>query len=319
MPPEHEMRPLASVPPLPDGNSVVFSVGGREVRVEGDAALVLAVVGRCDGRSTVSRIAEQVGGEPEDVRGLIEGLAEQRVLVDATRAWQSFHRASANGRGFYAMPIEPEELTALMERRWRPPAVDRSVPLRPADTAVGEIAGRRSSGTAAEEPRGPSFDELSTLLAAMYSFGAGGHQTVPSAGAFYALTLHVIVRSGPEPLEPGLWWHDAYGGQLALVRGGEPDVERIFLHHPVTDAVFERGHPIVVVSADVERPSRKYSNRAYRFALMEAGAVMQNAYLVGTELGVPVRAIGGFLDEPLDEVVDMPEGCVSLLALLVGA
>ena len=52
---------------------------------------------------------------------------------------------------------------------------------------------------------------------------------------------------------------------------------------------------------------------------MEVGAAMQNAYLAGAELGVPVRAIGGFADRATAELLDLQGGAEPLLVLLLGA
>jgi nitroreductase len=46
---------------------------------------------------------------------------------------------------------------------------------------------------------------------------------------------------------------------------------------------------------------------------------MQNAYLAAAELDLPVRAVGGFDDEGLHELLDLPERVRPLLALLIGS
>ena len=47
----------------------------------------------------------------------------------------------------------------------------------------------------------------------------------------------------------------------------------------------------------------KYGLRGYRFALLEAGHVMQNALLAATAMRVPALPLGGFYDCRLDELV----------------
>jgi hypothetical protein len=51
---------------------------------------------------------------------------------------------------------------------------------------------------------------------------------------------------------------------------------------------------------------------------MEAGAAMQAAYLTATELGVPIRAIGGIDDRAVHRFLQLPETAVPLLAILIG-
>ena len=91
------------------------------------------------------------------------------------------------------------------------------------------------------------------------------------------------------------------------------------LAHDVTDPLLARDEPLIALSADMRRPSRRYGARGYRLALMEAGAVMQNAYLVGAELDVPVRACAGYLDAGVGSLLELPDGVVCVLLLFAGA
>jgi SagB-type dehydrogenase family enzyme len=47
----------------------------------------------------------------------------------------------------------------------------------------------------------------------------------------------------------------------------------------------------------------KYGQRGYRFALLEAGHVVQNAVLAAAALGLAALPVGGFYDRRLDAVV----------------
>jgi SagB-type dehydrogenase family enzyme len=93
----------------------------------------------------------------------------------------------------------------------------------------------------------------------------------------------------------------------------------VILHDPVADALVAAGGPVVFISANLERTSRAYANRGYRWALIEVGAVLQNAYLVAAELDVPVRAIGGFLDERTHAFLGLPDHVRPMLAVLLGS
>jgi nitroreductase len=74
----------------------------------------------------------------------------------------------------------------------------------------------------------------------------------------------------------------------------------------------------VIISADLGRAARKYGPRAYRLALIECGAAMQNAYLVAAGMGVPIRAMLGIVDPPAADLLELPEGVVPLLAVFLG-
>ena len=59
----------------------------------------------------------------------------------------------------------------------------------------------------------------------------------------------------------------------------------------------------VVVTAMFWRSRFKYGARGYRFALLEAGHLAQNAVLASTALDLPALPLGGFYDRRLDRLV----------------
>jgi len=155
------------------------------------------------------------------------------------------------------------------------------------------------------------------VLEAMY--GAGDPRPVPSGGALYPVVVHVVVLQSVGPLGAGVWWYDPASSALELVSEHVEELRSAFIPLPSTDALLERGHPVIYLSADLRRSGIKYGNRAYRLALMEIGAVMQNAYLVGAETGLPVRAVAGFDEAAATRVLELPDGAVPLLTLLLGS
>jgi SagB-type dehydrogenase family enzyme len=62
---------------------------------------------------------------------------------------------------------------------------------------------------------------------------------------------------------------------------------------------------LVVVTAVFWRTRCKYGLRGYRFALLEAGHVMQNAVLAATAFGLASVPLAGFFDARLDELLSL--------------
>jgi SagB-type dehydrogenase family enzyme len=305
--------------PRPDGDdALVFITPDREVRVEGDPQLVGEILSRCDGLRTAEEIAEGFGdGLADDVLELIETLAEQEVVVDCTEAYRLFHRHSAVRSGFFRQ-IEEADLEALMRESFKPRSVlEHREGLQPEPVYLLDLTRRRSSAWSGKD-RPVSYPELSTVLSAMYRLG-DADRPVPSAGALYPLVLHAVIREALPPLDPGLWWYDPRAQVLRLVKKGRIDLEPHLTPYPITDPLVAAGRPVLFISADLDRAARKYSNRGYRYALMETGAAMQNAYLAAAELDLPVRAVGGFDDDAAHQLLDLPVEVAPLLALLLGA
>jgi SagB-type dehydrogenase family enzyme len=314
---ESLLRPLAQHVPRREGDALVFTTPDREVRVEGDPRLASEILARCDGLSTAEEIANGFGEEEaEDVLELIDLLAESEVVVDCTQAYRLFHRQSGIRSGFFR-ELGDAELDDLMGQSFAPGGLaERREPLRPEPVPVLDLTRRRSSAWPGEA-HAVSYPELSTVLSAMYRLGSD-ERPVPSAGGLYPLVLHAVIREPLPPLELGLWWYDPWAQDLRLVREGRIDLESLLTPHPTTDRLIAAGRPVVTISADLERAAHKYSNRGYRYALMEAGAAMQNAYLAAAELDLPVRAVGGFDDEGLQELLALPDRVTPQLAVLLG-
>ena len=294
-----------------------FGLLDRDVEIEGDPDSIWTVIELCDGTRTVEQISAEAGnGSPDEVTDLIATLLREGALADCTQAYRLLHRQASVGSPMF-VELSDEELSALMQETFVPAGtVGEPVALEPLGSTLLETASSRRSSYPGEH-RPVSFEELSTVLEAIYG-RPGAARPVPSAGGLYPLAVHVAIRRPLGQLRPGVWWLNPFAEALARTRDDAPDLARVILSQDVADGIAAANEPIVFISADLERPSRKYSNRGYRYALMEAGAAMQNAYLAATELDLPIRAIGGIHDRLAAELLDLDEDCAALLALLLG-
>ena len=172
-------------------------------------------------------------------------------------------------------------------------------------------------------PTGPALPL--TVLAALLRYSCGlrrpgdyppdiGHRVYPSAGARFPLECYLIA-SRCAGLAAGAYHYDAVGHRLATLVEADlcRDVERAFGFPWITGA-----RAVLVLTAALGRGAVKYADRAYRFALIEAGHVGQNAILVGEALGVPVTPVGGFADEPLNRLLGArKDGELALYSLVL--
>jgi SagB-type dehydrogenase family enzyme len=62
-----------------------------------------------------------------------------------------------------------------------------------------------------------------------------------------------------------------------------------------------------------ERSVFRYGDRGYRFALLEAGAVVQNLNLAAAALGLHCTNAGEFFDSEVDDVLDFDGLSISTL------
>ena len=103
-----------------------------------------------------------------------------------------------------------------------------------------------------------------------------------------------------EGVEPSTLHYDPFGHRLELLGSLDVAATGAALVDP---ALAEEAAALVVVTAMFWRSRFKYGLRGYRFALIEAGHVVQNAVLVAAGLGLPALPLGGFYDRRLDALV----------------
>jgi SagB-type dehydrogenase family enzyme len=83
------------------------------------------------------------------------------------------------------------------------------------------------------------------------------------------------------------------------------------------DFISETG-ALMLISAVLSRTTVKYGHRGYRFALIEAGHIGQNIYLLSEKKNLGCCALGGFLDDKLNELLDLENEPV-IYALALGS
>ena len=155
---------------------------------------------------------------------------------------------------------------------------------------------------------------LGAMLGAAYQ-SVGGRRPVPSAGALYPLELYVLAIHVRE-VESGVYHYDPFRHRLERLGA----LELGDMESALVDPCLAAGAAALFVVTGVFWRSRfKYGQRGYRFTLIEAGHVVQNAVLAAAALGVPALPLGGFYDTMLDGLVGV-DGLEesSVHALVVG-
>jgi SagB-type dehydrogenase family enzyme len=148
---------------------------------------------------------------------------------------------------------------------------------------------------------------LSLADVADLAFFAVGTQSpdrrcLPSAGGLYPLELY-FAASHVEGLAPGVLHYDPRTHALARLTSVDPLAAirpAIFIPEALEGAA-----AVILLTAMFGRSKIKYGERAYRFALLEAGHAMQNLLLAATGLGLGACPVGGFIDDRFHDLLDL--------------
>lgn len=141
---------------------------------------------------------------------------------------------------------------------------------------------------------------LATLLDAGYGLRDGSRRTVPSGGALYPFELHVAARA-VAGIPAGVYRYDPGLHALEEHELGDP-WPALELACPLP-GLLDGGSAVLLLLAIFGRTRFKYGLRGYRFALLEAGHVVQNVALAAVALDLAVLPLGGFYDAQVDDLV----------------
>lgn len=175
-------------------------------------------------------------------------------------------------------------------------------PLVRLDSTLRDRESRRDLSASSPEPK---------TLARLLHFGhgavrPGGHGPAPSAGKLFSVEVYVCPFGDWGWLPRGAYHYDRNGHHLSLVAEGR---DRSGWEESVPSFVqFEGGAALLVLVGNLDRLGAKYGARAGRFALLEAGHIMQNLCLVGWSVSRPVLPLGGFFEEELADTLGLPPG-----------
>ncbi len=147
-----------------------------------------------------------------------------------------------------------------------------------------------------------SFSEVSNIL-----YWSGGMKKdftrfYPSAGGRYPLEIYIVALN-VDSLESGIYHFNIKKNLLELILKGYFKDEAIRLSGN-QEWIKDCGI-VISISAVFGRTEIKYGERGYRYVLMEAGHLAQNLYLVSEALNLGCCAIGGFLDDEINKLLDI--------------
>jgi SagB-type dehydrogenase family enzyme len=121
----------------------------------------------------------------------------------------------------------------------------------------------------------------------------------PSGGSRYPLETYLISQNSELPV--GVYHYNVRFHSLeVLTLLDKFDCKKYFNQDFIAKAAC-----IIVQTACFYRTTMKYRDRGYRLVLMEAGYLGQNIYLVSAALNLACCAIGGFIDDELNKLLDI--------------
>ncbi len=136
-----------------------------------------------------------------------------------------------------------------------------------------------------------SLEILSTLL--LYS------SYHPSAGGRYPLEIYFLSLNSE--LQSGLYHYNIRNHSMEVLRQGET----ISLKKYFDQEWIKTAGGVVIITSVFTRNTEKYGDRGYRAILQEVGYLGELIYLMSSATNIGCCAIGGFVDEELEKLLDI--------------
>jgi SagB-type dehydrogenase family enzyme len=183
----------------------------------------------------------------------------------------------------------------------------------PTETAIER---RRSNREYAQTPM--SQAELSRLLFLTGGISAdrwgNARRTAPSSGALYPIEVYPVVHN-VEGIAPGVYHYAYREHALELVRGGDHRAQMV--EQALGQEFLGECGVVLFYTLILQRMRPKYQDRSYRYGLLEAGHLGENAYLAATSMGLGACGIGAFMDDAINSMLGVDgveEAAVYMLA-----
>lgn len=152
-----------------------------------------------------------------------------------------------------------------------------------------------------------TLEELKSLLNFTYQPQDYIEQGLDGTPDYFSLDLleTFIAVSGVQDLESGCYYYAPQAQELRQIRFKNFRRE---LHYLCLGQELGRDAAAVVFhTADLTKAIAKYGDRAYRYLHMDAGHLGQRLNLAAIRLKLGVSGIGGFFDDRVNQVLDIPQ------------
>jgi SagB-type dehydrogenase family enzyme len=127
-------------------------------------------------------------------------------------------------------------------------------------------------------------------------------RTSPSGGALYPFEIYPVVHN-VEGLEPGIYHYDVRQHRLERLMAG--DIRRDITAAGFQQEMLSEAAVVFILTAVFDRSRFKYGERGYRYVYMEGGHISQNIALQATSLGLGSVPVGAFLDEAVNNLLQL--------------
>lgn len=308
------IKPILVVPAVPDCNGIRFLLLDDQINVdESMSTIIWNILKYSNGYNSISDISTLSGLSENVVNDIVMQLMSLKIMYDSREAYIRFHEISSFPDRF-PRDLSLKEVIQFTASPRKPCKKGENIIFsRDCDNELSKIIFNRRSC------RSFSRKMLNKKLIGnmcFHGYSINNH-CVASGGGLYPIKLYVLVENDQQDLKHGYY---EYNSEKDVLVKFSDDVDIEQLKYCFNDEILPFNSSVqIVIAADLNRQTYKYSNRGYRLTLIEAGQVAQNICLYCQKESIGTCELGGVLDLPIAEELNIIEENINpLLCIAVG-
>lgn len=305
------LYPKMVVPAIPYNNGIRFLMDSDQIDIGGEHAdNIWKIIANANGFNDIKTIASETQLPVDYVEAIVLDLLTLNIMYDAHNLYEHFH-AISKSPDLYPQCLNYEDVLALQSKKRKSKKGDLLDYTQNNKSPLSQLIFHRKSCRLFSDEE-LDVDLISNICYHAYSIPM---HAVPSGGALYPLKLYVLVEKKQGSLEEGYYEYDSIEDKL---RRYKSDIDKEQLLYCFNDIKLPFNSNVqIIITADFDRETSKYSNRGYRLALIEAGHVAQNICLYCTENDLGCCELGGVLDDELSNEIEL-DSEVPVLSIAIG-
>ena len=305
--------PILVIPAVPHDGGIRFFHRDNQIDICSEMSdKVWKILSYCNGYMKVSAISKSTRLPEDEVLEILTELEELEIIVDSRCQFIHFHRIS-NYPSTMNFNLTQKEIEVYTNSERLPVKNGKIIEFECNESSALFSIRKERRSCRCFSNKEMSASQIGSICNFAYSIY---DHSVPSGGALYPLRIYVLIEKPQDGLESGYYEYDAEQNYL-ICFNDEVDIEQLKYCFNQEEMPFGSSVQIII-AADIERQPYKYANRGYRLTLIEVGHVAENISLYCAEQGLGACEMGGVLDEPLKQELDLSENIWPILAIPVG-
>ena len=331
-------KPVLTGPYWQQGGVSIFYLPNKAVEVKAPRALINQLAKLCDGQKTLAEIIVSLSTNwnKDSTEKLLESLYSNNIICEAAsisgHLWPYVSNPTMFGRELSDQTI----LRLVKKASCRNLSGPKGLKIPVKQTNLSRIIERRIS-IRTFRSEDISMEKIALMLWAGHGIVRRPHllkeknpqrkkvwqslrfhrHTVPSAGALYPIRLSLILLRPTRGYRAGIYniFFKKHGIVDLIPTKVDPTKA---LRSFADQTICNEAQGVIVISGSFELSGEKYGNRSVLYVSLEAGHIAQNIHLSAAENEIGTVEVGGFLEEPMGKILQLPKGFWPLTTILFG-